>query len=238
MNTYGVVYLTTNTVNSKLYIGQTTRKDSSYLGSGFNIKRAIKKYGMKNFERKTLEECSSQEELNKAEIKWISYYGGVNNPNMYNLESGGNSIGRPCDETRLKISKSLKRRYSEYKHPSTGRRHSEETKRKIGIKGKGRKVSEETRHKISEATSGVNNPNYGKYGKDNPLYGRSRSEEIKHKIALANKGRLKSEETKRKFSEAALKRTEPNGFYGKTHSLETKNKMREAWKRRKIREGK
>ena len=43
----GYIYLTTNLINNKRYIGMTTKNDSNYFGSGKLIKWAIKKYGKK-----------------------------------------------------------------------------------------------------------------------------------------------------------------------------------------------
>lgn len=43
------IYLTTNTINGKKYIGMCTRDDDWYFGSGKLIKSAIKKYGKENF---------------------------------------------------------------------------------------------------------------------------------------------------------------------------------------------
>jgi hypothetical protein len=55
----------------------------------------------------------------------------------------------------------------------------------------GRKHSEETIKKLSEANKGINNPNYG----------RKHSEETIKKQSEANKGRKHSEESKKKMSE-------------------------------------
>lgn len=58
------------------------------------------------------------------------------------------------------------------------KKHSEETKRKIGKANRGQTRSEETKRKMSEALKGENNPNYGK----------SASEETRRKISEANRG--------------------------------------------------
>ena len=63
----GIIYLTQNQMNNKIYIGQTVRENVNYLGSGVFLKQAIKKYGRENFTREILEECDSLEELNAAE---------------------------------------------------------------------------------------------------------------------------------------------------------------------------
>ena len=69
--------------------------------------------------------------------------------------------------------------------------------------------SEETKLKMSEA----------KKGKNNPIYGKKFSEEVKRKISESEKGKKLSEKTKRKMSEAKK---------GIQLSEETKRKMSEA----------
>jgi len=53
---YHMIYMTTNTLNGKFYIGvhSTDDPEDGYLGSGRGISFAIKKYGKENFERTTL----------------------------------------------------------------------------------------------------------------------------------------------------------------------------------------
>lgn len=47
------VYLTTNLVNNKKYIGQHYGEvTDSYIGSGSILKKAIEKYGKNNFKKK------------------------------------------------------------------------------------------------------------------------------------------------------------------------------------------
>ena len=50
-NPYGFIYITTNMVNGKRYIGQKKFCDGwkTYLGSGKLLKKAIKKYCKENF---------------------------------------------------------------------------------------------------------------------------------------------------------------------------------------------
>ena len=52
-NPFGFIYITTNWINGKRYIGQRKFSDgwTTYLGSGKRFKQALKKYGRKNFTR-------------------------------------------------------------------------------------------------------------------------------------------------------------------------------------------
>lgn len=61
----GYIYLTTNLVNNKIYVGQhrTAIFDKRYFGSGILIAKALRVYGKKNFIVKILKECESGEEL-------------------------------------------------------------------------------------------------------------------------------------------------------------------------------
>ena len=88
---YGFIYITTNLINNKKYIGQKIYKYDwkYYLGSGIALNSAIKKYGRKNFERKIIENCYSSEELDIREKYWINYFDAINNINFYNIAAGG-----------------------------------------------------------------------------------------------------------------------------------------------------
>ena len=73
---FGYIYKTTNLLNNKIYIGQkksTTFKEN-YLGSGINIRKAIKKYGRNNFSVELLECCDSQQQLDEKERYYIQLY--------------------------------------------------------------------------------------------------------------------------------------------------------------------
>ena len=86
-----------------------------------------------------------------------------------------------------KISQNLKELYSVPENtPFYGRKHTEETKAKMsenqaGDKNSfyGKKHSEETRAIISEKATGEGNSMYGRRGKNNPNYGKKRSDEFR-----------------------------------------------------------
>lgn len=86
---YGFIYITTNMINGKRYIGQKSfdvgGKWKSYLGSGKLLKRAISKYGSSNFKRDIIDVAYSQEELSLKEHEWINIYNAVESDDFYNL---------------------------------------------------------------------------------------------------------------------------------------------------------
>lgn len=88
----GYIYKTTNLINGKIYIGQKRSKiflKEKYLGSGKILKNAINKYGKHNFITECIEECETQEELNKKEVYWIKYFNSKDINIGYNIDSGG-----------------------------------------------------------------------------------------------------------------------------------------------------
>jgi group I intron endonuclease len=89
MTPHGFIYLTTNRVTGKRYIGQSTLRTDNYLGSGKALKRAIKKYGIHNFSRAILFEAFSQSDLNWAEHEFIREYDAVKRRDFYNIAPGG-----------------------------------------------------------------------------------------------------------------------------------------------------
>lgn len=83
------IYITTNIINGKKYIGMCTRNDSNYHGSGMLLKQAIQKYGKENFYRDIVERCDNFEHLCEREKYWIEKYDAVSSPHYYNLIDGG-----------------------------------------------------------------------------------------------------------------------------------------------------
>lgn len=84
------IYLTTNLINGKKYIGQHKGELSdNYFGSGSLISKAIEKYGKENFTKEILYICKSREEADAKEKEIIAQYGAVNSKEFYNLQEGG-----------------------------------------------------------------------------------------------------------------------------------------------------
>lgn len=88
---YGYVYIVTNLINGKKYIGQHKSDifDPKYLGSGKILKQAILKEGRENFKIDILETCDCKEQLDKCEAEYINKYNAVESTDFYNLKDGG-----------------------------------------------------------------------------------------------------------------------------------------------------
>ncbi|MFM2010794.1 MAG: Acinetobacter phage Ac42 [Bacteroidota bacterium] len=103
-----VIYKITNLINGKIYVGQDKFNNPKYLGSGFKLRRAIKKYGSENFKKDILESCSSKEELNSKEKFWIKELNSTNPDIGYNLVDGGQG-GNLGEYANKKKSETLKK---------------------------------------------------------------------------------------------------------------------------------
>ena len=155
-----IIYKTTNLINGKIYVGQDSKNNPNYLGSGKYINKSINKYSKENFKKEILCECNSKEELNEKEIYWIKELNSKV-PNGYNLTDGGEGVFNPCDETRNKMSKLASKKIGD-KNPFFNKHHSKESiekmsKIKLGkpspMKGKIGIYSEETLIKMRKPKS-------------------------------------------------------------------------------------
>lgn len=231
------IYMIQNKVNNKMYIGQAVDIEKrwgehrSSLRGGYHpnkhLQRSWSKYGEENFEFIILLECE-ESDLNMYEEYYI-FELMIYDPRVgYNKNYGGDS-GRPTEETKRKMSESLKGKQLSEEHKrklsesKKGRQFSEEHKRKISEANKGRQFSEETKRKLSEANKGRQLSEEHKRKISESCKGRQLSEETRRKLSESAKDKQFSEETRRKLS--AAKKGENNPNYGKHHSEEHKRKM-------------
>lgn len=183
-NPFGYIYITTNLVNSKRYIGKHTHSsfDKKYYGSGVALNNAINKYGKDCFEVKPIDWAENHDELNDKEKWWIDLFQAniEGNNEWYNILGGGEGwtsydvsgskhpqYGKPMpEEIRKKISKSKT-------GVSINLHHTQEFKDKMSKRMSGIKFSADTLRRMSENhadVSGEKNPMYGvhRYGFTNP----------------------------------------------------------------------
>lgn len=179
------IYLITNLVNGKSYVGITRRsvderwaehlQDASGAKSRRALTNAIRKYGVSAFNIEEIGKADDWDSLCAAEIELIESLQ-TKVPAGYNMTNGGDGARGLCNEALERMRDKCKMH-----------RHSVETKLKISAAGKGRKVSDETRRKISERH-----------------IGKTLTVEHKEKLSAAKLGKKmppRSDEHKRKISE-------------------------------------
>ena len=173
----GTLYLVTNTLNGKQYVGQTIVAGNR-VGHGKLITRAYNKYGKDSFTYEPI--CTGIENrntLNFMEKFWIKVMD-CRIPNGYNIEHGGSKVEKIADETRALLS--AQRMGNQHR---LGTKVSEATKALMSAQR--RNMSSDTRTRIS-----------------NSLIGRPVSVETIEKIRVGNQGKIVSEETKVKIRTA------------------------------------
>lgn len=140
------IYKTTNLINGTIYIGQTKRTTHSYIGSGYALKRAIKKYGKENFKRNNLQYCGNKQEADILEKYWIAFFRKSPGWQLYNIADGGqggfiieNSPNRAELIERIRCGA----------RKNKGKKRTEEVKKRFSERMKNFKHSEETKAKMS-----------------------------------------------------------------------------------------
>lgn len=209
-----VIYMIRNQINNKIYIGSAVngrkRKNEhftalrSHKHPNRHLQNAFNKYGEKQFNFEILQIINDKQNLIEQEQYWMDIY----YPEYNIAPKAGSCLGMECSkETKRKISEARNgKKHSEESNKKLseslkGRLLSEETKQKMSKFQKGRKHSEKTKRKISEAKKGMLNPMFGKIGNKHPNFGKKLSKETKQKLSEINKGKKHTEESKRKMSE-------------------------------------
>ena len=156
---YGFIYITTNLINGKRYLGLKRFNGKhpwiDYLGSGVLLKDDIEKIGKENFSRNIIAVCYSEEELNKAEYDLSVFFDVVESQHWYNIVYGGGSTSgyHHSEETKIKIRESKQGMCIGVNNPMYGRPWWDENTPQ-------EKINEWLKRK-SDASTGKNNPNYG-----------------------------------------------------------------------------
>jgi group I intron endonuclease len=153
---YGVIYLITNKINGKVYVGQTTEnvpedrwdkhiskakcKSTDEL---YYFGRAIKKYGSENFTFEIIKgECTDEDDLTYWEIYYVNFYDSMNREKGYNTREPG-SRGKHTEETKEKL-----------RIANTGKILTDEHKKKLSLAHTGKKLTEQCKAKMSAVRKG------------------------------------------------------------------------------------
>lgn len=99
-----MVYVTTNLINNKKYIGVHKFRsiNDGYIGSGYALKDAIKKYGKRNFKREILFIFDTETEAYNKEHELITD-DMIKGRDYYNVSGGGKTPCRLKEESKYKI---------------------------------------------------------------------------------------------------------------------------------------
>ena len=190
---YGFIYITTNMIDGKKYLGQKKfiKGWETYLGSGTDLNLAIDEYGAENFSREIICICASEEELNQAEYDLSVFLNVVDNSDWYNLcYGGGVSSGyKHSDEGRAKMSTSSKIRWSNIEE----RRKYSEMHKKENLPAKTyEKMVESIRNRAQDeqwkAKIGAKSKERLSIPENNPMYGKNHTEESKKKMSESHIG--------------------------------------------------
>ena len=147
-----IIYKAKNTINKKVYIGQTVKNldyrkqghiNSAKRDSNFHFHNALRKYGFDNFEWGILEKVNYVKELDIREDYWINYYNSVEEG--YNMVEG---LKNPMH------SKKVKYRHSKVVKSQKFRSKVSKTMKKLRKNGN---FGEEHLAKISRAMKGNEN---------------------------------------------------------------------------------
>lgn len=158
-----VIYKTTNLINGKIYIGQDSKNNPKYLGSGIALNNAIKKYGKENFKKEILEHCVNKKDMDEKEKHWITELNARDKNVGYNITKGGDGcLG--CSNKGIIFTKEHKENISKNhadvsgeNNPMFGKTHTADVKEKLRNANLGKKLSEKTKIKMSEKRKGEKN---------------------------------------------------------------------------------
>ena len=155
--------------DGKCYIGMTQQTLAARFKNGLGYKRlyfgtAIAKYGWKSISHEILCKCETKDEAEQKEREYIAKYKSDQPDFGYNREGGGSNMKQVSLATRTLMSIN----HADFSGENSyfyGKKHSEETKRKISNKLKGLLVGERNgrygkhwddvgKQKISDARKG------------------------------------------------------------------------------------
>jgi group I intron endonuclease len=156
------IYIITNTVNAKQYVGITKNLSKRWAAhrsatTSSYLHKSIKKYGVEKFVFTHYADAFSKDAACDIERMLIVEHN-TKSPVGYNMTDGGDGIVKLVPESRARIGEANKNRSIESRQSMskklTGTKLSEETKAKQRAKKIGSKRSEETKAKMSQSLIG------------------------------------------------------------------------------------
>lgn len=215
------VYKIVNTVNGKLYIGQSVHPYKRLVrhfgkSSGCTkLKRAVQLYGKDSFKLDIIHWCDDKKDANELETFLIEECESINKG--YNITPGGYGTGAGEQNPFYGKSHSLEAKIR-HSNLMKGRVVSKETREKLRVASSNRIMTEETKDKLrarpkseycSQQTAISNKLRVWTDASKEKLrlhnLGKSASDEAKLKIGIANSTRVWSSNSKLKVSQSKWK---------------------------------
>jgi group I intron endonuclease len=206
------VYKISNTLSGRYYIGYSTNMNKRFTVHRSKLKqkchdniflqRAYNLDGKDKFIYEIIHKCDTEEDAKEIELQYLTDLS--IREYLYNLNfnnSGGDLLTHHPDKDKIR-----------------------------------EKILKSQAETISNMTIEERKEKYGKCGERNGMFGKTHTEEVRKKISEINKGRVchnkgkkTSDETRKKLSDIRKNKYtgEDNSFFGKHHTEETKQKIRE-----------
>jgi group I intron endonuclease len=127
-----IIYKVTNKLTGKIYIGKSKYNREDYFGSGLKINYALKKYGIENFTKEIIQECSD-DEVDLVESFWIEELNSCNDEVGYNIAGGGQGGDHYWKVMTHKQKKEHRQKIRNGVATRKRSPHSEETKKKMSL---------------------------------------------------------------------------------------------------------
>lgn len=183
------VYIHTNKINGKKYIGITSNSVEQRWGMDGNgykgqmFYNAILKYGWDGFTHEVVNSDIGEDEAKGLEIELISKYQANTREYGYNLTGGGDGLFNPSDDLRQQISA----RVSGSGNPMFGKTHTDKVKKKLKYLAKqrvGKKAHRYNKTFTPEQKENISASLKGKFdGDKNPFYGKKHNTETRRHLS-------------------------------------------------------
>lgn len=150
-----LIYKITNTVNGKIYVGQTVRTleerkwqhiNTAKHGHKNHLYNAMRKYGIENFKFEKICDVDNIEDLNILERYYIAKYNCIKDG--YNMVDGGNNNVMFLDDVKKKHAERMRSKETRFKISQSMKQYRKE-----------HPFTEEHRRRLSESAMG--NHNFG-----------------------------------------------------------------------------
>ena len=213
MEKYGFVYIWYDRKHKRYYVGcRWGNENDGYISSSVWMRNSYKRRPQ-DFKRRVISRIyTNRQDLLQEEYRWLQMIPNEQlGKNYYNLHNHHFGHWSTNDNKRKTIGQKISNAWTEEKR---------EKARQLRL---GQSILQETKDKISKANKGKMSPNKGRYGVNNPLFGKPRSLETKINISNGLKGKKR----------VAKKFGKDHHRFGKQFTEEQKQKLRKPKNRNK-----